>query len=110
MRTILPPQPVEHHARALAQGIGHDQMPRHVTVDRHSDEDRTGGNGGMIARLAFSTREATKPSPPTITLRPSTWPTTPSPGISATSDGTGSVKPRAFAATTMACATGCLDA
>ena len=57
-------------------------------------------------RVGWPTRRTTKSSPPTITLRPSTVPSTPSPGISATSVGTGRSSPRARAAATTACATG----
>ena len=55
-------------------------------------------------------RAATKPAPPTITCCPSIVPTTPSPGNSVTSRGIGRVRPLSRAASTTACATGCLDA
>ncbi len=47
-RDPLAAQTVQHGTRSLAQRVGHDEVPGHVTVNCHCDKDRSGALGGVI--------------------------------------------------------------
>ena len=105
------PQTAQQRLRTRPQFVGEDQDPGHLSInsDRHCNR-----SGGLFPPREDApspvTLRLTKRRPPTMTARPSTRPSMPSPGVSATSLGTVRSRLRVCASSTIVSAMTCFEA